>query len=213
MKRTIIILSLCSVFLNLKGQDLISIDQATANRRIEQIMNLSSEMIAFEADFVEEKRVSVLTDIALSKGKMYYRRPNNIRWEYIEPQQILLVAVDEGVLLINNGQQIREANAIRGFLEISNMIKGFIDGSALNDKSMFGLSYFEDSDGAFVIRMVPKNRRMRQFMEELTLTFKDGLIHSFGMQQSGDLTLIVFSNILVNKPISDSIFSLDLYDK
>lgn len=197
----------------LKGQQVNTISKVEIDAFINAIMTKSSEMTTFEADFTEQKSVSVLRDVVTSQGKMFFKREDNIRWEYVKPQQIVLVTTSEGELLISNGTRITDPNALRGFREVSDMIKGFIDGSVLNDSNRFDISYSYGDDGLFVITMIPKNRRLRQFINEMDLSFKDGVIHSFLMRQTGDSTLINFNNIRINGTIDQSVFKTDYDDK
>src|SRR6201986_4174828 len=52
-----------------------------------------------EADFTQEKYVSVMTEKAISKGKFYYMKLNKMRWETTEPSAHIIV-LDNGKMTI-----------------------------------------------------------------------------------------------------------------
>ena len=73
---------------------LVSAAGLTAPRKQEIIGSINSAASAMKSmtcSFTQTKYLSLLSDKMVSEGKMYYRQPNRLRWEYTSPYQYLFV--------------------------------------------------------------------------------------------------------------------------
>ncbi|HVD97138.1 MAG TPA: outer membrane lipoprotein carrier protein LolA [Cytophagaceae bacterium] len=163
-----------------------------------------------EADFVQEKYVSVMTDKAISKGKFYYKKSNQMRWETTEPQSHIIV--------LNNGKMImKEKGKVKTYDASSNkMFKGLNDmmlttasGNMLNSKE-YKHSLFEN-EKYFLIQLTPVAATTRKFVKVIEVTVEKGdyTVSQIKMiEPSEDYTRIEFSNKKINQPIGDDLFIL-----
>jgi outer membrane lipoprotein-sorting protein len=163
-----------------------------------------------EADFVQEKYVSVMTDKAISKGKFYYKKSNQMRWETTEPQSHIIV--------LNNGKMImKEKGKVKTYDASSNkMFKGLNDmmlttasGNMLNSKE-YKHSLFEN-EKYFLIQLTPVAAATRKFVKVIEVTVEKGdyTVSQIKMiEPSEDYTRIEFSNKKINQPIGDDLFIL-----
>src|SRR6185503_6010624 len=47
------------------------------------------------AGFTEKKNLKLLARPVVSRGELYYNRPNQVRWEYLEPDRKVFVITEE----------------------------------------------------------------------------------------------------------------------
>lgn len=163
-----------------------------------------------EADFMQEKYVSVMTGQAISKGKFYFKKTNLMRWETTEPQSHIIV--------LNNGKMtIKEKGKVKTYDAASNkMFKGLNDmmlttasGNMLTSKE-YKYQLFEN-DKYFLIQLVPVAASTRKFVKsiEIMVEKSDYTVSQIKMiEPSEDYTRIEFSNKKLNMPIGDDKFVL-----
>ena len=58
----------------------------------------SQKTVSLRCDFVQEKNLSVLSEKITSGGKFFFRRENNIRMEYTQPFQYLMILAEQSRL-------------------------------------------------------------------------------------------------------------------
>ena len=47
------------------------------------------------ASFTEKKELKLLARPVLSRGEFYYNRPNQVRWEYLDPDRKVFVITED----------------------------------------------------------------------------------------------------------------------
>src|SRR5438045_7261862 len=45
---------------------------------------------SIQSDFVQEKKLKMLNDKVISKGKLYFKKEDKLRWEYEEPYRYIV---------------------------------------------------------------------------------------------------------------------------
>ena len=66
----------------------------SAARQKEVVASLSkaaAAMSSMSCDIVQTKQMSLLKDKMVSRGKMYYKKSNKLRWEYTSPYTYSLI--------------------------------------------------------------------------------------------------------------------------
>ena len=191
------------------AQEFKVLNRQQAEKTLASIAAVSSGINTLECDFREEKSISVLAEKVVSSGKMYYRKEDCIRWEYREPQNYLLIAAG-GEIAVKYEEKIeRSGPAVRAFREICNLILGSISGRQLTDETRFVISYSGNAE-LFRITLVPRNKRMKQFINEMHMVFSlpDHEIRSVIMKQGEDETRILFGKRNINGELEPRIFEL-----
>ena len=170
-------------------------------------MNIST----IESDFIQEKHLTMLEEVLISKGYFCYKKDNKVRWEYKTPIQYLIL-INEGNFTIYDGNKKSEfdvnSNAI--FKKINDMIVNSIQGSILEDEN-FTISYFENSE-FYLTKLIPIEKNIKKMLHSINIYFdkKDFSVSMMKMNEtSGDYTDIKFINKKMNEAIPDSIFSIN----
>lgn len=162
------------------------------------ILAFSAKVKAVDCDFTQTKESSLLAGKAVSTGHMTYRRPAYLEWQYLTPNPLSFLAEGEQVSIIREGRtETLTGNQGRMMKEMTRMIVGNIEGSALTDEKYFQAQYEETAD-TIVVTLIPKKREMQKMWSRLLLYYDKTSLNATRFElyeASGDLTTITFSKI------------------
>jgi outer membrane lipoprotein-sorting protein len=161
------------------------------------------------ADFLQEKHLTMMEEIIISKGKFQFKKENNVRWEYTEPIVYAIIIRDEH-FIINNDGKISEYNteSNRLFKEINNMIVMAIQGNFVDDPE-FQVTFFENEKN-ILASLIPENDLLENILSTIEIYFdkKDLSVVSVKFIEPGDdFTFITFVNRQMNIEIPDEQFT------
>ena len=177
---------------------------------IDEISKASQAVSTVQADFTQTKRLKMLNDAMVSKGKMWCTQPNRLRWEYLTPSSSLFVLNGEKVLF-QNDKRSTTLNANR-HKRIREMIRIMIPsnlGKVLTEKKDFHTS-IETTENQYVLTMIPQSKEMKQMFTRIVLYYnrKQAVVTQIEMyEKSGDSTTIELSSIKKNTTINPSVYN------
>ena len=183
---------------------------ATQIQSFEQSLRQLDKVETLEADFVQYKHMSFMKRPIVSKGKLYLKGRNLLRWSYLSPFVYDMI-FKEGTIGINDQGTKRTINIGDGkqFEKISGLVSSSMRGGRYNQNE-FSVGYFI-KDGANMVRLTPKVKEAKKYIETIEIIFSrsDKSIQELVLTEpSKDYTRFVLSNKKVNKHIDDSIFNL-----
>lgn len=161
-----------------------------------------------KADFTQKRHLKILDAPLISKGRLYYRAPDLLRWEYSSPVRSVMLKRGEGITVYqflegswkaDSSQAVEVRRMI--FAEINRWLKG-----RFNEASGFTPSY--DSGPPVRITMSPREE-FKRFLDRIELIFSErpGIIRSVEMIESQEArTRIEFTNLEINAHIPAGIF-------
>jgi outer membrane lipoprotein-sorting protein len=186
--------------------------EAQKRKIINQITQSAKITNTLECTFVQKKSISVLSETVVSEGIMYFKKPNNVRWQYNKPYPFIFILSDNNVYIKNDKRTDHfNTNSNKIFKEISAIMIGGINGDLLLNNKQFSSLYFSNNENAEV-QLTPKDKALRQIFKHINLTFSKAtwLVKSIEMvEDGGDNTIINFTEKHVNKKISDDIFKIN----
>ncbi|MBA6153890.1 LolA family protein [Gelidibacter maritimus] len=160
------------------------------------------------SDFVQTKHISVLDNAIISEGKLVFKAPNLVKWEYIKPYHNIAIFKDDQLLVNNEGKkQNIDLGANKMFRSLNSLIVNSIKGDMF-DESQFDLEYFKFDQG-FLVKFIPKDKRLRKFMASFELKFSSTTAEVEEVkliEPNDDYTLISFQNRKVNTTVNESEF-------
>jgi len=176
----------------------------------EKLVTMSDKVNTIESDFVQEKNLSVLTSKIISSGHFCYKKDNNIRWEYLQPYQYLIIISQNKIFIKEDKNQKQyDMQSNRMFQEMNKFISGCIQGDILKNEKDYKVAYFED-DRNYFVSLVPNAEKMQQMLNEVQIWFNrtDLTVTRITMMESeGDYTRIDFMNKKLNTDIPIEKFS------
>ena len=174
---------------------------------MEEIGDQAAGIRAVKARFVQEKHLEMLDNPLISKGELYFRAPDSLRWEYTDPVKTILLMNRDRIRQYAMGEdgmqarQGRDLEAMRVFLEqVGQWLRGGFD-----KNTAFAA---ELKKGQRVV-LTPVDKNISAVIEkiELRLTDTPGVIESaFIYEDETSYTRIVFHDTRINPKIADSVF-------
>lgn len=169
--------------------------------KLAEMVTLTNTMTC---DFIQEKNLVVLSEKIISKGKLYFKKENNIRWEYTDPLRYLIIINQDKIFIRDdNTRKQYDIKSNKMFKELNKFIMGCIQGDILKNDKEYAIEYFENSK-QYYVKLIPRAEKMRQMLNELQIWFKkdDLTISSLKMVESDDdYTKIDFFNKKMNSDI------------
>ena len=167
------------------------------------------------ATFTEEKRLKLLAHPVVSRGELYFQRPNQVRWEYLEPDRKVFVITEDHYLAYYPALKRAEEVPIKKF--IGRRLFRFIGlGQSIDELSQsydFRLGPKDDTPGTRLLILTPRKKKMRERMTEMKIWVDTATFLPRKLQYAetdGDSTLLTFHVLRPNVDVADSRFRLDL---
>jgi len=163
---------------------------------------------SIQADFIQEKALTMLSEKINSKGKFWYRKKDFLRMEYVQPYVYLLI-LNGGNIFTKDGQKENKisAGSNRVFRQVNRILLDCVSGNML-DNPDFQYRIFENS-GSWLIELKPLEKNLQKLYKNINIIIdsKDYSAKSIEMVElSGDKTIIRFQNKELNAKIPDSVF-------
>ena len=162
-----------------------------------------------QSDFVQYKHLDFLSNDIVTHGKMVFKSPNKVRWEYTEPFRYSIVFLEDK-LLINDGGS--KSNVDMGnsalFQKLNQLIVNSVKGDLFQD-SDFDMEYFKAQDYYKVV-FKPRDEKIKSYIATFILIFDkvQAAVQEVKMvEPSGDFTRIVFTDRKINQTVNDAVFS------
>jgi len=177
---------------------------------IDKITQASNEMRTMQCVFTQEKELSFMNDKVVSEGKMLYKQPNKIRWEYTKPLTYVFAMDGKNIFMdAGSNQTTVPARSSKLFSSMSDIIIGGVSGAGLIDSPDF-TALFGVGNNDYRITLTPLKKEVKDLFDHIQLFVNksDSRIQKVELvEKGGDKTLILLKNIQINAAINDEIFS------
>ena len=173
-----------------------------------EINKTASRITTIKSRFVQEKHLSFLTEPVKSEGLFRYKKENQLRWEYTQPFEYLILFNGDKIT-IKSQKKTNEfdagSNAI--FKQINDLMLGSIKGDLGKNKE-FSMS-LKESPKQYQLILTPKNETLKAYVSEVEIYFeKADLAVSIIkiIELTGDYTKIIFQDRKFNEAIDENTF-------
>ncbi len=177
----------------------------------QRINAATSRMSTMTCDFVQTKSLRMLKRKVVSHGKMYYGKPDKLRWEYTSPYHYTFILNGQTVRMKNSrGDNSVNVQQSKMFKEITRIMMGSVLGTCVSNNKDFNVSIHGQGNNWQAV-MTPRRNPLKQMFSTITVYFdmRRSLVSSVKMtERNGDTTLITLKNIRTNTPIDAKVFSL-----
>ena len=165
------------------------------------LARMSASTGSIISDFIQEKNLSVLSDKIISKGKFYFKKENNIRWEYTEPYRYLIIISNNQLFTKDEkGQKQYDIQSNKMFQEMNKFITGCINGDILKNTKDYKIEYYENPH-KYYVKLTPYSEKVKQMLNEVHIYFDKANLSVDGIKMveaEGDYTKIDFINKKIN---------------
>lgn len=129
---------------------------------IRQVILASEGIRTLQCEFLQEKKLSLLNECMVSKGKMCFQSPNMLSWEYLSPYVYTFVLNKQKVLIKSQGKKdVIDVRTSRLFSEIARIMMGSVTGSCLRGDGDFSVEMLKDKT-KWVARLTPKSSGLKR---------------------------------------------------
>ena len=168
-----------------------------------------AQVRSIQADFIQEKEMKILIRPLVSEGRLLFRSPDNLRWEYLSPVKSVLL-MKNGLprkFVSENGAWRRDDSpGLDAVPTILAQMTGWLEGR-FSDAD--GVAMFVVSRQGQVVRLTPKEEGMRAVIAAIELRLlADDLVAEVDIHEgAGAVTRIRFKNTIVGQAIPDALFA------
>lgn len=177
---------------------------------IEEISKAAAGIRTLHCQFKQTKQSKMLNNGAmLSEGEMWYRQPDCLCWEYQSPYPSAFI-LSGGKMQLRRDKSSRmvSLNHSKKLKEMARiMIPGEL-GKSLLEKGNFEVSA-ESKDTQHILQLLPQSKELKQMFTRIVLYYNrpQAVVEKVEMwEKNGESTTIELSFIIINEPISDTVF-------
>ncbi|MFS4466563.1 LolA family protein [Maribacter sp. 2210JD10-5] len=160
------------------------------------------------SDFIQYKHLDFLSNDIESSGKLAFKAPDIVKWEYVRPFSYSVLFRDEKLFVNDDGNKSNmDLSSNKVFKQLNQLITASISGDMFI-MEQFHIDYFKEADSS-VVHFRPKDAQFAEFIKAFHITFSNsGAVTAVKMiEPSDDYTQIVFSNRTENQSIPDAVFA------
>ncbi|GAA4323833.1 hypothetical protein GCM10023115_52800 [Pontixanthobacter gangjinensis] len=172
------------------------------------VIEKSNDINSFSAEFSQTKHMKMMDGNPESEGKVYYKSPNTLKWEYTRPYDYQLLFKNSKLYIAEEGQLSEvDLSSNKLFDKMGELVAGSVNGKILMADKDFDITYHHSGKNVKAL-IIPKDRSLRGMFKEIWISFNvQHLIQSVRLiDPSGDYTEISMKNIKINQPIPSSVF-------
>ena len=184
----------------------MSTTEATALKA--KVKTLADATTTITSDFVQYKHLDFLANDIKSEGKLAFKSPNTVKWEYVKPFKYSVLFKNEILYINDNGNKSdMDMGSNKIFKQLNQLITASIKGDMF-DASEFEVLYFKKDDVS-EIHFTPTDKQFSEFIKVFHIIFNaKGEVQEVKMMEpSDDYTQIIFSNRTTNQSLSDAVFA------
>ncbi len=171
---------------------------------------VSQKITSLSTDFTQFKHMDFLSNDIETSGKMFFKEPDKLLWQYKKPYQYAIVFKNGKILIDDEGKKsAMDVGSSKIFAKLNKLIAGSVSGNLFDDRE-FAITCFKSKDFN-VARLVPKDATLKKYIKQIELHF-DKQQHTVSqvrlVESEQNYTKIVFKNKQTNAKIDDSVFML-----
>ena len=175
--------------------------KATVEKETKNIKSLKT-------DFIQYKHMDFLAKDIETSGKMAFKAPNVLNWQYTKPYQYSIIFKNNKIYINDQGNKSTVDAKSKMFQKINKLIVGSVSGNMFDDNE-FSIAYFKTKE-FYIAKLIPKTTTVKKYIKEVDLYFpiNDATVSQVKLiEPSGDFTRIVFKNKQINVKIDESAFT------
>lgn len=184
------------------------LSDAEKTRFMREVAVKANNLESLSSDFTQTKFIQLMEDKAVSKGKLFYKAPNILKWEYAIPYDYKILFRENQLHINDNGDKsVTNLKANKLMEKLVGLISGSVNGKLVADYENFDVSFTRNGKSISAL-IIPKDPAIKQMFDKIIMVFnQENILNSVRlMEEGGDYTHIDFKNIKINTPLEDSVF-------
>jgi outer membrane lipoprotein carrier protein len=203
-------INLCLILSLLSLPACVFSDELPAVGDIAQKLQSSYEKTKdLKADFVQEATIKSIKKTEREEGKVFFKNPKSMLWEYTKPQGKKLVINSQKAWLYLSREKVVYTQKSESIFQSKFLINFFSGSGKL--KNDFVIKYAEpkslDKDGNYLLVLTPREKTAACNSVKLTIDKNNFYILQVSFDDvMGNSTTLKFSNISINTGLAQKIF-------
>jgi outer membrane lipoprotein carrier protein len=162
-----------------------------------------------KADFVQEATIKSIKKTEREEGRVFFKNPKNMLWEYTKPQGKKLVINSQKAWLYLSKEKVVYTQKSESIFQSKFLINFFAGAGKLKDD--FTIKYAEpkaqDKDGNYLLVLTPREKTAACNSVKLTIDKNNFyILHMSFDDIMGNSTTLKFSNISFNTGLAQKMF-------
>jgi outer membrane lipoprotein carrier protein len=162
-----------------------------------------------KADFIQEAMIKSIKKTQREEGRVFFKNPKNMLWDYTKPQGKKLVINSQNAWLYLSKEKVAYTQKSESIFQSKFLINFFSGSGKL--KNDFVIKYAEpkayDKDGNYLLILTPREKTAVCNSVKLTIDKNNFYILQVSFDDvMGNSTTLKFSNISVNTGLTQKIF-------
>jgi outer membrane lipoprotein carrier protein len=162
-----------------------------------------------KADFIQEATIKSIKKTEREEGKVFFKNPKNMLWEYTKPQGKKLVINSQTAWLYLSEEKVAYRQKSESIFQSKFLINFFAGMGKLKDD--FVIKYAEpkayDKDGNYLLVLTPREKTAACNSVKLTIDKSNFYILQVSFDDvMGNSTTLKFSNISINTGLEQKMF-------
>ncbi|MGA2781752.1 MAG: outer membrane lipoprotein carrier protein LolA [Smithella sp.] len=162
-----------------------------------------------KADFIQEVAIKSIKKTEQEEGKVFFKNPKNMLWEYTKPKGKKLIINSQTAWLYLANEKVAYRQKSESIFQSKFLINFFAGAGKL--KNDFTIKYAEpkalNKDGNYLLVLIPREKTATCNSVKLTVDKNDFCILQVSFDDvMGNSTTLKFSNISINSGVAQKIF-------
>jgi outer membrane lipoprotein-sorting protein len=188
---------------------------ARLNAILEKFDQTQAETKTLTASFVERKELGLLREPLISKGRFYYTKPDDILWQYTDPDpRYFLISKDE---LLTYAPLKKRAEKVSIVFYHDRLLKVLAIGQPSKNLRKYYNLRLEENDNPLpktnLLILEPRKRTVKKRIQvvKLWVSADRGLpVQMQYCEPDGDMTTISFEDLRFNPEIANSTYKIEI---
>lgn len=170
----------------------------------QHIVDAAKGMKTMQCDFVQTKHTKLLTSSSVSGGRLSYRQPDFLCWEYTSPTAHTF-QIDGQKVVMSDSRRTREVDIRRNrmYREVARLMTNIMSGQSFVDDQDFQVTLVpaDEKKTEWVATLVPRRKEVRRMFVKIILRVTPArwLVRQVELvEPKGDRTVIELKNIQIN---------------
>jgi outer membrane lipoprotein carrier protein len=205
MTKFILLIFVFSFFLPFAS---IEAQTLTVDEVVQRIRESREKTKDFSADLLQEKKISLLKEKVISKGRIRFKKPDKIYIEFFHPETSQMVYDGKTFLLYFKEEKMAERYQVQGNPVVE---KYLLFSKDPFQEKLAQWRIVEDRETVLALEILPKVKDPLFVKTRMWISKKDWIITGMEMvEKNGDTTTLRYSNMRVNMGLADSDFEIRL---
>ena len=180
---------------------------------IERVVERQRALQTLEAEFVQLKESSLLLDAVESTGVFLFRAPDLVRWDYQQPDQMVVLFSEDTVTTYHPLQARAERIKVSG--KQRRFVRVLAGTQPLDDLTSHFSITLDDPGGhaRYLLTLRPVGNMLSKKLQSVEIEVDRDLFLPVVIEYNevdGDTTRYEFKDLMINTEIEDSRFDLEL---